>query len=135
MPSSNFYRNALANETFRDGTFTKPLALYVALFNTTPDADGVGVEVSGDGYARVQVDPGSANWSLTSDGFVANVNAISFPDPLNNDDWGVINGYAIFDASTGGNMYTYNDLTTAINVPGFSPGPLFNAGVLTITLQ
>jgi len=135
MPSSNFYRAEIANGTFRTALFSKPLALYVALFNVTPDESGGGTEVSGNGYARVQVDPSDANWDMNTDGIITNKLAISFPDPVSNDDWGVVNGCAIFDAASGGNMYVFNDLTTPIDVPGFGPGPLFNAGVLKITFQ
>jgi len=111
MPMSDYLQDQLRKHVFRTGSFTKPAALHVSLHTANPTDAGTGTEVSGGSYARVQRDPGDANWSAgtPTDGITNNVAAITFPSPTAN--WGVVTHVAIWDASTAGNMICYATLT------------------------
>jgi hypothetical protein len=47
--------------------------------------------------------------------------------------WGQIGGFALFDASTGGNPLLYGILDAAKNVNNGDPAPQFNAAALIYT--
>jgi len=118
---------------FRTGSFTKPSALYIALYTAAPGETGGGTEVSGGSYARVQRDPLDANWTAASatDGLTDNAAAIQFPAPTAN--WGSVTHMAILDASSGGNMLIYGALTVAKTINNGDAAPQFAAGALDVT--
>lgn len=130
---SDYLEVELRKHIFRTGSFTKPTALYVALFTANPSDSGGGTEVSGGSYARVQRDPLDANWTGASstDGLTDNAAAITFPTPTAN--WGTITGFGIFDASSGGNLLIWGALTTNKTVNNGDPAPAFAIGALDIT--
>jgi hypothetical protein len=85
--------------------------------------------VSGSGYAR------EATGTITvsgTDTTATNAAAIEF-DPASGGNWGTITHAAIFDASTGGNMIAWAQLTTSRTI---NDGDVFRipAGSLTVTL-
>tara|TARA_R110000737_G_scaffold312235_1_gene321525 strand:- start:1081 stop:1488 length:408 start_codon:yes stop_codon:yes gene_type:complete len=133
VPKSNYLENELINHVFRTATFSKPSAIYVALYTVTPSDAGGGTECSGGGYARVSVPPLNANWDATSgsDGKTANTAAVTFPTPSGS--WGSIVAFAILDASSGGNFLYWGPLTNAKTVNNGDPAPKFNIGQLTVT--
>lgn len=113
---------------------------YVALFTAAPTDAGGGTEVSGGSYARVAVTSSLANWSGTSvtaggsassgtDGTVSNVGVITFPTPSAN--WGTITSVGIFDASTGGNLLLWGNLSANKTVNNGDPAPTFPANTLS----
>jgi hypothetical protein len=140
--ATDYLENQLVDHIFRTNTFSKPTALYVALFTAAPDDTGGGTEVSGGGYARVQVGPSDTDWNATqggtsgassgTSGLTDNANDIVFPDPTA--DWGTIVAFAIFDAATGGNMLIWGNLATNQTVNNGNPAPKFAAGDLDITI-
>lgn len=113
--ASQYLTGQLVAHIFRTASFTKPSALYVALFTVTPTAAGGGTEVSttSTGYARVAINPADANWAapVSGNGTTSNVAAINFGTATGS--WGTVVGYGIFDASTGGNMLTFGALTAS----------------------
>ena len=133
MPKSNYLENELINHVFRTATFSKPSALYVALYTVTPSDAGGGTECSGGGYARVSVPPLNANWDATSgsNGKTANTAAVTFPTPSGS--WGSIVAFAILDASSSGNFLYWGPLTNPKSVNNGDPAPKFNIGQLTVT--
>lgn len=130
---SDYLEVELIKHLFRTGSFTKPTVLGIALFTAAPSDSGGGTEVTGGSYARVDHPPLDANWDATSgtDGLTANTSVITFPTPTAN--WGTITHFAIFDATSGGNMLYHGALTASKTVNNGDPAPTFPAGALTIT--
>jgi len=140
---SDYLENQLIDHIFRTGTFAKPAGLWLALFITPQDDSGTaGVEVSGGGYARVDLLQGDANWlgthgtttgaSTGTSGQTSNATDIVFPAPTGN--WGTIQGIGIYDAATGGNLLIHSTLAASKTVNAGDPAPKFLAGNLVTTL-
>lgn len=99
---SNYLENAIINHVLRHTSFTSPSAVYIGLFTTKAGEAGGQVEVSGGSYARQTV-----TFGAPSNGSTSNTVAVVFPDPTDN--WGDIEGWGLFDASTSGNLLYYAD--------------------------
>lgn len=132
MGMANYLQDALADHVFRTATFSKPTYIYVALFTTAPTNAGGGVEVGsiGTGYLRVACNPGNANWNDSGTGLVSNNSAVTFATPTA--DWGSVVAFALFDASTSGNMLGWGNLGAARNIVNGDGPPSFAAGALTV---
>jgi hypothetical protein len=137
---SDYLETAVLNEVFRNTNLTPP-ATYVALYTADPtDAAGAG-EVSGNGYARVQVNRDGATtpfWTApASNGSggmkVENNDQIDFPT-ASGGAWGTITHFAIFDASSSGNML-FSGALTASKVIGDGDKLVFPANTLVINLD
>ncbi len=141
MSATNYLENKLADHLFRTTTYSQPAALYVGLFTATPSDTGGGTEVSGGSYARVQNNPGNANWNGThgsttgvssgTGGQISNAVLLSFPAPTGT--WGTVTHFGIFDASSGGNLLFYGALTSSRLIQSGDGAPVFAAGSLTVT--
>jgi hypothetical protein len=127
------------------GSGTGPTTTHIGLFTTTPTDSTAGTEVSGNGYARVAVTSSLANWAGTqaaastvassgNTGTTSNNAAITFPAPSGGN-WGVITGFGIFDAATGGNLLIYGALTTQKTVNQNDAAPSFAAAALTFQID
>jgi len=103
---SDYMENKLLDHIFGKGNYTPP-TIYVALFTSAPTDAGGGTEVSGGSYARVQT--AASDWDAASGGSTANANKITFPEATAS--WGTVVAFALFDASTAGNMLYWADLT------------------------
>jgi len=146
---SNYLENKLIDQIFRAQAYTFPSTLYIALFTsatTLTDAGG-GTEVSttGTNYARYSLACSLSAWAGTSvstgglasagtDGTTSNANTITFNAP-GSTAWGTIQYFAIYDASTGGNMLIYGQLTTNKTVNANDAAPAFAANALSITID
>lgn len=106
---SDYLENKLLDHVFMNTAFTQPSNLYVALFTVAPSDSGGGTEVSGGSYARVST--ASGDWSTASGGSLSNSVKITFPTATA--DWGTVVAFGVFDASTGGNMISWGDLTSS----------------------
>jgi hypothetical protein len=141
--ASNYLENFLVDHLFRARTFTKPTALYVALFTAAPSDAGGGTEVTGGAYARVNLAPSDTNWAATQGGTTGNSSgttgqtsnsvAITYPAPTA--DWGTISHYGIFDAVTAGNLLIWDALTASRTILNGDPAPSFPAGALQVTVS
>lgn len=129
---SNFVENELIKHLFRTGSFTKPTALYIALFTAAPSDAGGGTEVSGAGYARVNLAPSDSNWAAPTDGSTSNAVNIAFGLPTA--DWGVVTHLGVFDAVTGGNLLLWGALTAQKTVNNGDSAPVFNSGDLVFSV-
>lgn len=102
--------------------------VWVGLYMTPPTDWGGGWEMSGLGYARVEVDSTTvAQWLISGTTQASNINAIQFP--VATAGWGTMSAFGIFDAVTGGNLLIWDELLTAKFIyPGdvaeFYPGSL-----------
>lgn len=131
---SDYLEVQLRAHIFRTASFTKPAALYVSLHTADPVDAGSGTEANYGSYARVQRDPLDANWTAASatDGNTDNAAAITFPTCTSGTN--LITHFAIWDASTNGNMITFGTLTNSFTVTT-GVTPLFAIGALDVTFQ
>lgn len=136
MSKSNDLETQFLNHTYRTNTFTKPTNQWVALFTADPAEDGSGAEVTGGGYARVQVACADASWSAPADDGsgnmqITNAAAVTFPTPSGN--WtGPITHFAMMSASTGGVVRHKGALGTPRTVNNGDTAPTFAIGDLVI---
>ena len=140
---TDYLENKLIDHLFRGRSFSAPAVLAVGLFTAAPSDAGGGTEVSGGSYARGQLNPSDSNWESTqgtttavassgTGGATQNAVAITFPTPSAN--WGTITHFAIFDATTSGNMLFWGALTASKTVNNGDPAPSFAIGALDVTL-
>lgn len=140
---SDYLENKLIDQLFRGQSSPTTTTLYVALLTAAPSDAGGGTEVSGSNYARVAVTSSLANWAGTqgagttvassgTGGQTSNNNAITFPTPSAT--WGTVTHFGIYDASTGGDLLFYGQLTIS-KVINQADTVTFPAGSLTITFD
>ena len=120
MPNTTYTNNKLLDAQHGKATYTAPANIYAALSTTTPTiAGGNFTEPSGNGYARVAVP--AASWASASGGSSANTAAINFA-AASGSGWGTVTYMGFYDALTGGNLLSYDDLPAPQSVPaGVSP--------------
>jgi len=80
--------------------------IFAALFVTPTDDTGGGVEVMGGSYSRSTV----SSFSVPVGGTTSNSVNVTFPNASAN--WGIVTHFALYDASTGGNMLFHGALTS-----------------------
>jgi hypothetical protein len=124
------FSNNLLNDLLRGVALSLPGTLYVALFTVAPTDAGGGTEVTGGSYARAAVSRAGGTWDAASGGATANTSTISFTTASAS--WGTVVAFAIMDASSGGNMLYWGDLTTPKAI-GSGDTAQFAAGELDIT--
>src|SRR4030095_7335610 len=103
--ASDYLENLIVDHLFRTRTWTKPTALYLALYTSAPSDSGGGTEVAGGSYARVNLAPLDTNWNATqggtsgnssgTSGQTSNALAITFPAPTAH--WGTVTHFGILD--------------------------------------
>ena len=125
---SDYLEDKVLEHVFGGNAYTAPSTLYVALYTSAPSDTGGGTEVSGGGYVRKTA---TFNVSGTNPTTASNAGAIEYPTATAN--YGTVTSVGIFDASSGGNLLAYANLTASKVV---STGDVFrfNAGDLDITL-
>lgn len=134
--ASDYLEGKIIDHIFRTSSFTKPTVLAVALFSAAPSDSGGGTEVStsSTGYARQSLNPLDANWAAPSsgNGVTSNVSAINFGTATGN--WGTITHWAIYDATSGGNLIVWDALSASKTI---NSGDSFQIGAnqLTITIS
>lgn len=123
--ASDYLENKLLDHALGTAAYTKPTAVYLALFTADPGEAGGGTEVSGNGYARQ-----ACAFDAAATGATANTAAKTFTAA--GGAWGTITHWALFDALTAGNMLWHGDLTTARTI-GDGDQLTFAIGALAIT--
>ena len=129
---SHYMTEQVLDGIFNGGTITPPTEMWFALYNTNPAAANTGTEVSGGGYARVQITDMTAADLVSAKMTVANSADVQMAAASGN--WTTANYWAILDAETGGNLWVFAPLLAAANVT-VGQQPLFAAGDLKITLE
>ena len=126
---SNFAELKVLDHLFRNTSYTSPNA-YMALFTDDPTDAGTGTEVTGNGYARVQIDNKMA---AASGGQIVSNADITFPTATGGA-FGPITHSGIYDASSSGNLLAHGALSASRTI---SDGDTFqiNSGSLTITID
>lgn len=100
---TNYLESKLIDHFLGTTTYTKPSAVYVALFTVTPGEAAGGTEVTGGSYARQAATFGAASSGATTND--TNIDFAGMPAATTV-------AIGIFDASTSGNMLLYGALTT-----------------------
>ncbi len=90
---------------------------WISLHTASPTDTGTGTEVSGGSYARTQItNTTGPTYSFPAGsgtgGAVTNNATITFPTATGS--WGTVTHWAIWDASTAGNMLVWGALTSSI---------------------
>lgn len=141
---SDYLENKLIDFLLRGQAFAAPATTYVALLTAAPSDAGGGAEVSGGAYARVAVTSSLANWAGTqaaastvassgSSGTTSNNATITFPAPTAN--WGVVTHFAVYDATSGGNLLFWAPLTTSKTINNGDAAPSFAAAALSFQID
>jgi len=133
MPKSPYLANLLLDTligTNGGAVIVAPTTLFVALFTVQPTDVSAGTEVSGGSYARLGIANNATNFSAAASR--SKTNAVDFAFPAASANWGTVVGYAIFDASTGGNMLYRGTLTGPATI---NTGDVLSirAGTMTFT--
>lgn len=105
MPKTYYLDNNVLNVALRGIPFTPPATIYVALYTVAPGVGGGGTEVAGGAYARQLV-----TMTVPASGQCSNTADILFP--VASLSWGTIVSFALLDASSGGNMLYFGNLST-----------------------
>jgi hypothetical protein len=103
---SNYYEGELLNYQFSGATDPTPTSWYLAAFTTAPTDSSAGTEVTGGSYARVTIARNSTNFPEDANPMLLAVQQDFVQATAN---WGTIAGYALMDASTGGNVCYWTD--------------------------
>lgn len=116
---SDYLEDKVLKHVFANTAYTAPSTLYVGLFTAAPTDAGGGTEVStsGTNYARQSM---AFTVSGSSPTQAANSAAVEWGTAASS--WGTIVAAAVFDASSGGNMLAWADLT---NNKTISAGDVF----------
>ena len=127
---SNYWENEVINHTIGKSSIKSP-SVYIGLSSSEPNDDGSGLnEPDSSSYSRVRTY--AEDWDSAFNGCIENVKKIFFPLAVEN--WGLMTHFALFDATTGGNMIVYGTVSPSKNI---SSGqiPKFPAGELMISLN
>jgi len=104
---TTYLKNKLLEHLTGKTTYTKPSATYLGLLQVDPTVAGVQTsELTGGSYARQAV-----TWGTAANGIISNTATINFSVPT-----AKIKYWAIFDASTNGNMLEYYPFDVPMNV-------------------
>lgn len=104
---------AILNCYFNQTNITAPTSIYLALYSSAPTDAGGGTELSGNGYARVNV---TNSFPSAASGAVSNDVAIDFP--VATGAWAAVVAFGIFDASSGGNLIKWATCSLAALASG-----------------
>lgn len=106
MAKSDFLKTNVLNHVLRGVSYSSPATVYLALFTVAPTDAGGGTEVTGGSYSRQ-----TAEFDAPDDDQVVNSDDILFS--VASADWGTIVHFALFDASSSGNMLYHAALTAS----------------------
>jgi hypothetical protein len=128
--------NGIFNTFFRTTAYSAPATSYVGLHSIAPTSGNTGTELSGNGYARVGIAKGDANWTYTAATFIgpsqiANAAVVTFPTVVTAS-W-TVNSFGIWDAISAGNLLYWGPVTGAPLTVGVGAVASFAAGALILT--
>jgi len=132
MPLSTYLENKILDEVFGKTDYVAPTTLYLALSTTTPTKANTNVtEPTGGGYSRYAITNNVTNFPAASGSSKANGAVFNFPEATGA--WGTVTNWVVYDASTGGNLICFGNITTPKSID-VGDTPSFNTGTLTITM-
>lgn len=105
---TTYLRNKILDHVTGKAAFTAPTNTYLGLLESDPTVDGLqDSEVSGGSYARQQI-----TWESAADGLIKSDALIEFEDMPS----AIVKYWAIFDASTAGNILYYFPIAIPLQV-------------------
>jgi hypothetical protein len=111
---TNFSEQKLLDHLLRNTSWTMPTCFF-ALWQGSPTDTGAGsseVTTPGtNGYARIAVGTGGSSKFAAAASRAITTNADIVWGPSTGGPWGTVSFWALMDASTGGNVLAYGDLT------------------------
>ena len=107
---SDYLENKILDYILGNTSYSPPSTIYFALYTSSPSDTEDGTEAAGDGYSRVSKDNNTTTWRTADSGIKTNAVVINFPI-VGVGGWGTIVSFGILDASTGGNLLFWGDLT------------------------
>jgi len=124
---SNWYVDNVLNETYRNIAWTRPSAVYLALYTSNPTANDTGTEVSGGAYARKTVTfaaPAGQSYMLydiktgVSETITRRTvkSSAEIVFDIATADWGLITHVGIRTAATGGNLIAFGPVSNARSI-------------------
>lgn len=113
--ASAFLRDAMVRQVFRGETLIT--TVWVALTRRVPEANADGSSLDepiGGLYSRVQIPLGPTYWGLTGFNEVYNIADVVFPTAANY--WGLMMGYALCTAASGGDTLAVGSIANPLRV-------------------
>jgi hypothetical protein len=102
---STYAANRTLDAWFNNSSFTPPTVWYLALFTQNPTAAGTGTEVTGGSYSRKLIGFAAAASSANASDISASFTGMPAA---------TVTHWALFDASTAGNMLIADAFSSAI---------------------
>lgn len=120
MSKTNYAEGKTLDAWFGNTAIPSNATLYFALFTVSPGETGGGTEYTGNAYARASLTNNTTNFpaaTLANPSTKQNNTSITFPT-VTTADWTGIVGWAVMDASSGGNMLYYGTFgsTQAVSI-------------------
>ncbi|NMC61668.1 MAG: hypothetical protein GYA55_00725 [SAR324 cluster bacterium] len=109
--ATNYLENKILDHILGNSAYSAPSKVYVGLATGVSEAGVVTGEPSSGSYARVEVTNNATNFPNAVDGSKSNGTAITFPEATGS--WGTLTHVFISDASSGGNVLLYSELTVS----------------------
>lgn len=133
---SDYLEFNLHEHILNANAFAVPTPIWISLYTSDPNDDDTGTEVSGNGYARVEVDSGTVDqWSVgATNGTATNLNAIVFPQ-ASGGNWGTVTFSGVHDAVSGGNLLYRPQLVIPRTINDGDPPVEFAPGSYVIVLS
>lgn len=132
---SNYLEDKINDHVLTNTAFTKPATVYLSLHTGDPGESGTGSEVSGGSYARVAITNNNTNFPVCpSTGTPTKTNGQPFSFPTSTASWGTVTHWALYDASSAGNMIAHGAFSTPRLVASGKTMKV-PAGGLTFTLN
>jgi len=129
---NDILRDNLNDLAFGQISWTPPTQVYISLFITLPnETTWIGTEPNGGNYARVQVSNNKTTWTSSSLGIINNNIKIEFNRASST--WGIMSGFGIHDALTGGTLLAYGGFDSPRSING-GMQPLFPPNDMAVKL-
>ncbi len=135
--ASNYTENNVINALLRGVTFPLPSKTHVGLHTANPGETGGNEVTTGawPDYVRREAEQRgviNTGWTAPSDGVTTNAKQLTFPS-YNGATSITVTHFAVYDASSSGNMLVYAPLTTSRTL---QPGDVlvFDIGSLTVSV-
>jgi len=123
---SNFAENEMLDHMLGTGSYTAPTNVFLSLWTSDPTDAGSGTEISGNGYARQDI-----NFGAASGGVATSSGVVTFPT-ASGGAWGTLTHIGIHDAVSSGNLLFHGSLTAAKTISDGDVMQIAN-GAITIT--
>ena len=133
--ASDYVENQILNCYLNQADITAPTAIHLGLFTANPtesdEGSSGGTEVSGNGYARVDVTTKFDTASGAGGSLSSNADITGFTASGGN--WGTVTGVGIFTAASGGELLFWTALDSNATVNDGDSYQI-SSGNLTVTV-